>query len=342
LINHLIINQILDIIGIKYVNICFVDNTNFQYDSESINSEKLRGAETVLINISKELNSLGNEVTIINNCSVSKKINDINWLNINTLKSIDYFDAVIANGDCSLFKFAKSKNNILFSHSLQSIEKFIRKKQLLSYLKYKPKICFLSQYHKKNRSKLLYLFGNIDLRWGVDDIFLKTEITNEINKNQGIFISRPDRNLELLLNIWKNKIIKKNDKLKLLATENSYNFSDNSIISRKLDHRMKLINDLKSSRVCLIPGHKAELYCLVAEEAKELCVPIVTLGIGCLKERVDHGKTGYIANNKDEFASYTLELFKNDDLWNSMRNNLIKQRGKKTWSSVAKNLLNQI
>ena len=189
---------------------------------------------------------------------------------------------------------------------------------------------------------LLILDKHIDLRWGVDDIFLKTEITNEINKNQGIFISRPDRNLELLLNIWKNKIIKKNDKLKLLATENSYNFSDNSIISRKLDHRMKLINDLKSSRVCLIPGHKAELYCLVAEEAKELCVPIVTLGIGCLKERVDHGKTGYIANNKDEFASYTLELFKNDDLWNSMRNNLIKQRGKKTWSSVAKNLLNQI
>ena len=71
-------------------------------------------------------------------------------------------------------------------------------------------------------------------------------------------------------------------------------------------------------------------------------MPIVTLGIGCLNERVEHGKTGYIANNKDEFANYTLELFKNDDLWNSMRNNLIKQRGKKTWSLVSKNLLNQI
>ena len=324
------------------MKICFVDNTNFQYDSESINSEKLRGAETVLINITKELNLLGNEITVINNCSTSRMIENINWVNINTIKNVDYFDAVIANGDCNLFKYAISNNNILFSHSLQSLEKFIRKKQLLSYLKYKPKVCFLSQYHKKNRSKFLYFFGHINLRWAVDDIFLKTEVTNEIKNNQAIFISRPDRNLELLLDIWKNNIIKKNDKLKLLATENSYNFKDNSIIKRKLDNRIKLIKDLKSSRVCLIPGHKAELYCLVAEEAKELCVPIVTLGIGCLNERVEHGKTGYIANNKDEFANYTLELFKNDNLWNSMRNNLIKQRNMKTWSLVAKNLLNQI
>ena len=324
------------------MKICFVDNTNFQYDSESINSEKLRGAETVLINITKELNLLGNEITVINNCSTSRMIENINWVNINTIKNVDYFDAVIANGDCNLFKYAISNNNILFSHSLQSLEKFIRKKQLLSYLKYKPKVCFLSQYHKKNRSKFLYFFGHIKLRWAVDDIFLKTEVTNEIKNNQAIFISRPDRNLELLLDIWKNNIIKKNDKLKLLATENSYNFKDNSIIKRKLDNRIKLIKDLKSSRVCLIPGHKAELFCLVAEEAKELCVPIVTLGMGCLKERVEHGKTGYIANNKDEFAHYTLQLFKNDNLWTSMRKNLMNQRGYQTWNLTAKNLLNQI
>ena len=145
MINPLTINQIINIIGIKYVKICFIDNTNFQYDSESINSEKLRGAETVLINITKELNLLGNEITVINNCSTSRMIENINWVNINTVKNVDYFDAVIANGDCNLFKYAISNNNILFSHSLQSLEKFIRKKQLLSYLKYKPKVCFLSQ-----------------------------------------------------------------------------------------------------------------------------------------------------------------------------------------------------
>ena len=47
----------------------------------------------------------------------------------------------------------------------------------------------------------------------------------------------------------------------------------------------------------LVPGHKAELYCLAAEEARELCVPIVTMGIGSLYERVEHEKTGYIAKS---------------------------------------------
>ena len=61
MINLLIINLSINIIGIKFVKICFVDNTDFKYDSSYINSEKLRGAETVLINLSRELNILGNQ-----------------------------------------------------------------------------------------------------------------------------------------------------------------------------------------------------------------------------------------------------------------------------------------
>ena len=324
------------------MKICFIDNTNFKYDAESINSEKLRGAETVLINLSKELNLLDNQITIINNCPETRIINDIKWININNLNNIENFDVVIANGDCNLFKFANSKNNILFSHSLQSLEKFLRKKQLLSFIKYKPKVCFLSNYHKKNRSKLLYFFGHINLNWGVDNIFLETKIKNEVDNNLAIFTSRQDRNLELLLSIWQNEIIKKNNKLKLLATENNFNFNDKSIITRKLGDRLKLVEDLKNSRVCLIPGHKAELYCLAAEEAKALCIPIVTLGIGSLKERVQHEKTGYIANNNEEFVHFTLRLFEDNNVWKTMRNNLINQRGLKTWKDTANSFLSQL
>ena len=63
----------------------------------------------------------------------------------------------------------------------------------------------------------------------------------------------------------------------------------------------RAISDISSSRLFLIPGHKAELFCISAEEARELCVPIVTMGFGALSERVDHLKTGYIAKTKNEF-----------------------------------------
>ena len=89
----------------------------------------------------------------------------------------------------------------------------------------------------------------------------------------------------------------------------------------------------------LIPGHKAELFCLAAEEAKQMCVPIVTYGIGCLYERVIDKVTGFVAKNDDEFAKYSLDLINDDGIWKEMRNNLLKNRGKRTWNIVAQNLL---
>ena len=93
--------------------------------------------------------------------------------------------------------------------------------------------------------------------------------------------------------------------------------------------------------MAIIPGHKAELYCLAAEEAKELCVPIVTLGIGSLAERVEHEKSGLIAKNDLQFSEYIFELFNNNDRWKSFRNNLVLQRGKNTWKKVAEELVSQ-
>ena len=323
------------------MNICFVDNTNFKYDSNFLYSEILRGAESVLINLSSTLKDNGHNITIINNCPKPGIINNINWININSNFKIESYDLVIANGDCNLFKHAKSNNNVLFSHSIQTLEKFIRKNQFFSYLKYKPKVCFLSKYHKSNRSKLLHIYGEINLEWAVDEIFLKTNVLKNIDNNLAIFTSRPDRNLKMLLDIWEKFIIPKNKDLKLLVTNNNYDYNYKSIIKRKLSDQRNLIKDLQSSRMAIIPGHKAELYCLAAEEAKELCVPIVTLGIGSLAERVEHEKSGLIAKNDLQFSEYIFELFNNNDLWKSIRNNLILQRGKNTWKKVAEELLNQ-
>ena len=103
-----------------------------------------------------------------------------------------------------------------------------------------------------------------------------------------------------------------------------------------------LVKDLIESKMMLIPGHKAELYCLAAEEARDLCLPIVTLGMGSLKERVEHEKTGFVAKNYSEFAEYTLALFKNEYLYRNILKNLIELRGSNTWSNVAKNFINSI
>lgn len=323
------------------MNICFLDHTTFEYDPSDIYHPKLRGAETTLINLSTALSLLGHKITVINNCKNEFRVNNIHWKNINLYSKKDIFDITFSNGDCRLFDLVNSRKKILFSHSLQSIEKFIRKKQLLAFFKHRPIVAYLGKYHLKYRSKLLNLFGILKVEYAVDKIFLNAKIDDNIDNNLAIFTSRPDRNLSELTNIWINKIYPKNSNLKLSITESSFK-NEYNIINRKFSSQNDLVYALLKSRVCLIPGHKAELFCLAAEEAKELCIPIVTLGKGCLSERVEHEKTGFIARNADEFADFTIELFRNDNLWKQIRETLKNRRGKLNWKIVANNLLNQI
>ena len=322
------------------MKICFLDKTEFEYSEEDKYSSKLRGAETILINLSIELKKLGHDVTVFNNCPMK---NRSNWININNhIKNDIFYDLAISNADARLLDTVNANKKVVLSYSLQSLEKFIRKNQLIAYLKHKPTYFLIGEYHKKNRSKLISLFGADILNLSVDDIFLETKLKDSINHDQAIFTSRPDRNLDLLLDIWKNKIYPINNRIKLLVTPNNLCIDKYNVVHRVMGSQQNLIDDLLSSRVFLVPGHKAELYCLAAEEARELCVPIVTMGIGSLSERVINGKTGFIANSYDEFAEYTLELFRNNDLWNKIRNNLIDLRGKNNWTSSTLNFLKKV
>ena len=49
------------------MKICFVDTTKLQYSFEDINSQKIRGAESILITLSK-LSSIGLDIIVFTNC----------------------------------------------------------------------------------------------------------------------------------------------------------------------------------------------------------------------------------------------------------------------------------
>jgi len=74
------------------MKICFLDKTSFSYNSKHKDTSLLRGAETALINISKTLQQLGHEITIINNCPKNEIIDNIRWININHLNDKLTFD----------------------------------------------------------------------------------------------------------------------------------------------------------------------------------------------------------------------------------------------------------
>ena len=93
---------------------CFLDNTKFEYSYLDKYSPNLRGAETILINLSENLKKLGHNVTVFNNCPCDINDNGLNWYNINNITKTDnfYFDVAIANADMRLLNKvnAKKKN----------------------------------------------------------------------------------------------------------------------------------------------------------------------------------------------------------------------------------------
>lgn len=324
------------------MKICFLDNSPIPYTTNDLNSKLIRGGENAIIHLSNELSKLGNKVEVYNNIENDCIIDDVKWFNLRGLNKTSVYDVAFTNNDIRLFDNIIAKKYVAFSHSIQTIEKFIRKGQLFSYLKYKPKIVILGKYHKENRNYLLKMFGTINLEWAVDPLFLEAKLDENLIENRAIFTSRRDRNLDLLIKLWIKDIFPKNKSIKLYSTPSELIKNDYNIFARNFEDKTTMVKDLLKSKVLLVPGHKGELYCIAAEEARELCIPIITLGIGSLSERVEHGITGFIAKTPEEFADYTLKIFNDENLWKDLRNNLIKLRGTKKWDKVAFNLLSQI
>ena len=324
------------------MKICFLDNSIIPYTYNELNSKNIRGGENAIIHLSNELSKLDNEIVVYNSFKDICTINGVKWSNISHANKNLTYDIAFTNNDIKLFDKIIAKKYVAFSHSIQSIEKFIRKGQLFSYLKYKPKIVLLGKYHKENRNYLLKLFGTINLEWAVDPLFLEAKLDENLIENRAIFTSRRDRNLDLLIKLWIKDIFPKNKSIKLYSTPSELIENDYNIYARNFEDKTTMVEDLLKSKVLLVPGHKGELYCIAAEEARELCIPIITLGIGSLSERVEHGITGFIAKDPEEFAHYTLKIFNDENLWKDLRNNLIKLRGSKKWDKVAFNLLSQI
>ena len=312
------------------------------FNGNDLNSEKIAGSEKTLINISREIAKNKNiKVKVFNNTKDPININDVEWCNIKNILNFKKPDFLISMSDINLFPNYKCKK-YLWSHSVQTIEKFIRKGQLIPFLKHKPKIILEGDYHYKNRSWMTSCFGKKILKISADDDFINTTIdVHNIPKNNVIFNTRPDRNLKVVLEAWKT--IKKKVNNATLYINPPYELTkeeiDLDIRIRHKGSKFDLIEDLKSSKLMLNPGHKGEVFCLVAEEARTMCLPIVTMGIGSLHERVIDNVTGYICSDLDQLISKSVSILKDDKLYLTLKSNLYEKRKTRTYKEVANDFL---
>ena len=175
------------------------------FTGENLNDSTIGGTEKILINITNELAKNNDfEIKIFNKTINKKKIGNVEWCNINNYDNKVIPDVLIAFSDISLFNNFKANKKFLWSHSVQNFEKFIRKKQFLPYIKHKPTLILEGDYHYKNRSFLTSFFGKKILKVAPDYEFINEQIDiNHIPNKTCIFTTKSDRNLDILIHIWK-------------------------------------------------------------------------------------------------------------------------------------------
>ena len=115
------------------MNICFIDNTKISYDQNSLNDKNIRGAERAVINLTIKLNKLGHKITVLNHIDSQSVYENIRFINIKNYNDNVIYDLAISNNDINNFNIIKATKKIAISHSIQPIEKFIRKKQLFAF-----------------------------------------------------------------------------------------------------------------------------------------------------------------------------------------------------------------
>ncbi len=322
---------------LKKTKIYFIENS-FDYNGDDLNNMKIGGSEKTLINISNQLAKNDDLIVkVFNNTSNSSLIQNVHWKNIKEVTPSDKPDYVVAMSDANLLNILNSNNNYLWSHSIQSFEKFIRKKQLMPFIKHKPIMILEGKYHYKNRNFLTSFFGKKILKIAPDDDFINTQIDIEfIPPPNAIFTTKSDRNLDFLIKAWEEIKIKNLNSKLFINPPYSLKETDkkNDIYLRTKGDKKFLIENLKNSKVFITPGHKTEVFCLAAEEARELCLPIVTMGYGSLYERVEHGVTGFIAKNMKEFVNYTNLVLKDNTIYLKLRKNLFKRKNSRNYNNV--------
>ena len=321
-------------------NIIIIDNSNLSYAGDDINGTVVRGTEASLILLAEQFIKLGIKVDYCNSISVIKKVNGVNYFSKKNIDKNLTYDLAIAISDANEFYRVSSIKKAVFSNSNQSIEKFVRKNQLIPFLKFKPTLITLCDYQFKKRSFFTSFYGKKTIPITVDPKFLNVEIDiNYLPEKNVVYNIRSNRNLDRLIKIWCEKIFPINNEFKLYITPDLIDYSDyhsnNGIFLRTLGSRTDMIDELKNYRGLTYLGHKSDIFTLTAEEAIKLCLPVITFGIGSLKERVTHMETGFIAKNDQEFADYTINLLNDDNFYLNMKKNMHKKRKENNWGFIA-------
>lgn len=306
--------------------IVILDGSPNPYNGRTIDAKPVGGIPLCTVRLAEQLASEGCEITIRNATTETVTENGVKWESLAEPYKGPRPDFIIANNDANLFDSAADYLRsgavpVLWLHNLFTWKRLFKKKRMGSLLRWRPAAVFIGTYQKDACSRLMPFRSRYVLPHGVGEALFAYPAAAEGRKQQALFLSKPFRKFDLCVRNWIERIHPACPEAVLKAYVSpeeiarlDLGYTDeqmrkaNIVIAGRAPQSV-MLEDLATSACLLCPGHKDETFCNVAAEACVLGLPIVTLGIGSLSERV-HDGNGIIARNEEEFSKTVVTFLK--------------------------------
>lgn len=327
--------------------IILLDCTNTDYNPDTIKQTPVGGIQHATASLASNFGNNGYDVTVINKTSSDGTYQGAYWQSRQSPLPIiknPQNTVIIANNDPNLFSLLDQtiKNGakpILWLHNTLNFKRFKRAKRWQAYLKYRPNGVFLSN-DSLQKAPIYYPFsGKLVIPHFLDNTIYETPIkdTQDIlgAPPKVVFTSQPHRGLKKCISLWQHKIntvcpeaefhifCNKSSALDIVQ-QSEEDLKRSNILLQPRCSRAELFEHISTARAMFYPGSKDETFCFAAAEAHALGVPIITQGIGSLKDRVKHGENGFIYTNKTYFADALVNVLKDNALWLKLREKAIQ------------------
>ena len=306
----------------------------------------LGGIETATIELALALARLNHEIELRTACERELILNGVKNLPI---KKGEHYscDVFISVNHSKYFDYTQCDKKILWLHNPINIEKVFRKGMTLSILKHRPHIVFGSLYAEHAMTTLYPFKSRSVIPLGISKEFLESNI--ELKRNREfVYASQPHRGLDLTLQAWIDALphLPDDASLNIFGVERDHfaSYANNASRHRIIFHpratKATLAKFYETAYAMVYPGAKDETFCLAAAEAQCSGLPVITMGIGSLRERVSTGVNGIVCQSKEQFSRAISELANNDDLYQLLKKGAKLQRQTADWDRVAKLWLN--
>ncbi len=296
------------------------------YDGRDFEKGSVGGTEAVTMRLAEALAERGHRAAIYNNRLDSVEVRGVEYHPLSKTSLLSPGVIAVSNNSLRSLVQLPTPRRVVWGHLDLRLARLRKRGELFTAFSMRPHLVVPSRYSARRAQAIIPFRSRTLIEHAVEQAFLRFEPLAEPPAPVAVFASQPRRNLDIVLQTWREQIHPRlptaklhlyvsRDELHLAAIQGC---AGAGIEIKGRVAKDELAEAFRSARVMIYPGHKEETFCNAAAEAIATGLPVVTVGIGALSERVRDGIDGFVAPEPRRMGEFALRILQEDALWQKL------------------------